>query len=538
MKKMQFNGSIHDIHTQPAHSIAMETHVCAMKITTTVQLPCTIGEARVVMPAQGVACVADARGVLIGVVDEATLTHAIALGFGEMSLAQCLWQLPTRRMSVYTPNGRFVRVAAGYAYAVVATDATDAIAWLHVRQSLPDALADVLAQIATIARQHNAQLFVVGGAVRSVLQSAPITDLDVAMNGDMAVIGPAIAQQLVTTIIQRSLFDTATLAMPAHVVAATGISSIDIVPLRTETYTHPGALPVVYPATSIVRDLGRRDLTINAMAIAYQPDQTMPLYDPFAGRDDLLHRRARILHPMSLIDDPTRLVRLARFMARLQLHMDETTRQAIRWAVDAQVIRHVSRQRWINEIQRILDEVHPHVAWAVLRRWGVLNQIDPVFVQRLSPHVQQLPSAWRIIAVLWSAPLAPLIQFMARWHEAPKPLRGIVTLRQTRRQWRWLQRRPPSQVVAYLRAFDRLLLTHVAAFEPQLAALVQRADTAQATMGTLMVRGDDLVALGLPKGANIGRLLQALHDALIDGAADMPTHDMQIAWLMRHPLWP
>lgn len=490
------------------------------------------------IPVQGVACVTDARGVLIGVVDEATLTHAVALGFGEMSLARCVRQLPTRRMSVYTPTSRIMRVAAGYAYAVVETDACDEIAWLHVRQSLPDALADVLAQIAAIARQHNAQLFVVGGAVRSVLQSEPITDLDVAMNGDMAMIGPAIAQQLVTTILQRSLFDTATLAMPAHVISATGIASIDIVPLRTETYAHPGALPVVHPTTSIVSDLGRRDLTINAMAIAYQPDQSMPLYDPFAGRDDLAHRRARILHPLSLIDDPTRLVRLARFMARLQLHMDGTTRQAIRWAVEAHVIRHVSRQRWMNEIQRILDEAQPHVVWALLRRWGVLNQIDPVFMHRLSPHVHQIPSAWRMIAVLWSAPLAPLMQFMARWHESPKPLRGIVKLRQTRRWWRWLCQRPPSQVVAYLRPFDRLLLTHVAVLEPQLAVLVQRADTAHATMVPMVVRGDDLVDLGLPRGVVIGRLLQALHDALLDGADDMPSYDTQIAWLMRHPLWP
>lgn len=317
-----------------------------------------------------VACVRTAAGRPLGIVDTPTLAHAIAFGFADEPMTRCMWQLPTRTTPVYTRTYLIERVRHGYAWQPVASDANRMISWSAVYQALPAALAEVLMQVAQVADAHDAQLYVVGGAVRSVIQVEPITDLDVAMNGDMAAIGPAIALRLGTTIIQRSAFDTATLAMPDAVIHQTGIAYIDIVPLRTETYVHPGALPVVTPTDAIVVDLGRRDLTVNAMAIAFRPQDAMPLYDPFAGHADLIHQRARILHPLSFIDDPTRIVRMARLMVRLGLTMDTTTRRALRWAVSSGVLLRVSRQRWIQELQRTLDEAEPHAVLTLLRRWG------------------------------------------------------------------------------------------------------------------------------------------------------------------------
>jgi tRNA nucleotidyltransferase (CCA-adding enzyme) len=392
-------------------------------------------------------------------------------------------------------------------------------------------------QVAQVADAHDAQLYVVGGAVRSVIQVEPITDLDVAMNGDMAAIGPAIALRLGTTIIQRSAFDTATLAMPDAVIHQTGIAYIDIVPLRTETYVHPGALPVVTPTDAIVVDLGRRDLTVNAMAIAFRPQDAMPLYDPFAGHADLIHQRARILHPLSFIDDPTRIVRMARLMVRLGLTMDTTTRRALRWAVSSGVLLRVSRQRWIQELQRTLDEAEPHAVLTLLRRWGVLMHIDRAFTHGVHAGVAQLATEWRILALLWQAPLVHLAAFMMRWHEAPKPMRGLVLLRQTRRQWHRLATAAPSRIALYLRQFDRRLLQQIGLMEPLLAQLVQRVDGAQAVMTPMYVRGGDLIRMGVSAGPLVGHLLQALNDVLLDGTNDLATYDAQIDWLKGHVLW-
>ena len=508
------------------------------RITTTIQLPCTIGAAHTQLNHAPVVCVLNTGGTPVGIVDTPTLLRAIEYGLANEPLDCCMWQLPTRTIPVCTPNYRIMRTHNGYAWQVLTDTPARMIPWEQVHQALPSALEDVLTCVAHIAYAHEAQLYVVGGAVRSVVQAEPITDLDVAMNGDMVTtIGPLIARQLGTTIIQRSAFDTATLAMPDDVVAQTSISYIDIVPLRIETYTHPGALPVVLPTASILVDLGRRDLTVNAMAIAYRPHQDMPLYDPFAGYDDLVHRRARILHPLSLIDDPTRMIRLARLMVRLQLVMDTTTRRALRWAIECGAIQRVSRQRWMQEIQRTLEEGQPATVLAVLRRWRVLAQIDEVFMYGVAPEVLRLAPEWRILALIWQAPCAQLVQFMTRWYDAPKPLRGVGVLRQTRRQWQRLCTTTPSRIASYLRQFDRRLLQQVALIEPRLAMLLQRVDTAQATMTPMHVRGGDLIRLGITAGPLVGQLLQALNDALLDGATDLCTYDAQIDWVKAHRLW-
>ena len=530
---MQFNGSMHSIKSVPVElSDELVNH-----ITTTIRLPCTIAAAHARIRHGSVACVVTTSGRTVGIVDTSTLWHAIAFGFAEEPLTYCMWQLPTRITPVYTPTYWIQRVRHGYVWRALSAEPNRLIPRVAVYQALPPAIATVLTHVAQIAADHDAQLYVVGGAVRSVIRAEPITDLDVAMNGDMAIIGPAIADRLGTTIMQRSAFDTATLAMPDQVIAHTGISYIDIVPLRTETYAHPGALPVVTPTASIVVDLGRRDLTVNAMAIAFRPQDAMPLYDPFAGDADLVHQKARILHPLSFIDDPTRVVRMARLMVRLGLEMDNTTRWALRWAVASGALLRVSRQRWIQELQRIFDEAYPGAVIALLRRWGVLVQIDAVFTHGVAPAIAQLPSEWRILALIWRAPLMQLVDFMTRWHEAPKSMRGVVLLRQTRRQWQRLCTTAPSRIAHYLRQFDRRLLQHVALIEPQLALLLQCVDTAQAVMTPMYVRGGDLIRLGVSAGPLVGHLLQALNDALLDGATDLSTYDAQVEWVQAHRLW-
>ncbi len=92
--------------------------------------------------------------------------------------------------------------------------------------------------------------------------------------------------------------------------------ALDIALARRETYPHPAANPVVAPAT-IHQDLYRRDFTINAMALALPPGDT--LLDPLAGQQDLRRRYLRVLHPHSFRDDPTRLWRGVRYGVRYGL---------------------------------------------------------------------------------------------------------------------------------------------------------------------------------------------------------------------------
>ena len=91
---------------------------------------------------------------------------------------------------------------------------------------------------------------------------------------------------------------------------------LDVASARRETYPVPGENPVVRFGR-LEDDLARRDFTINAMALELGADGGGALCDPHGGRADLQRRQLRFLHAASVRDDPTRVVRGARYAARL-----------------------------------------------------------------------------------------------------------------------------------------------------------------------------------------------------------------------------
>src|SRR5205814_267809 len=92
-------------------------------------------------------------------------------------------------------------------------------------------------------------------------------------------------------------------------------SKLDVVTAREETYRSPAALPDVFPS-NISTDLKRRDFSINAMALWVNQDRFGELLDPHEGLMDMKKKIIRVLHPLSFVDDPTRIYRAARFAGR------------------------------------------------------------------------------------------------------------------------------------------------------------------------------------------------------------------------------
>lgn len=174
--------------------------------------------------------------------------------------------------------------------------------------------------------------YLVGGTVRDLLLGRDPTDLDFAVDGPLE----PILERLGGDAIQHPQFETASVSLPDGVV-------IDLARTRSESYPKPGALPEVRLAPIEV-DLGRRDFTINAMAVPLShPDQ---LIDPHHGRPDLAKGLLRALHANSFRDDPTRALRASRYAARLGLEMEEGTESQL-GDLD---FRSVSEQRLGSEI--------------------------------------------------------------------------------------------------------------------------------------------------------------------------------------------
>ena len=151
---------------------------------------------------------------------------------------------------------------------------------------------------------------------------------------------------------------------------------IDIAARRAETYDTPGALPRVRVAGG-EEDLARRDFTVNAIAVALAGRLAGELQHPVHALEDLRAGRLRVLYEHSFIDDPTRLLRLARYRARLGLEIVPHTAALAEQAIADGALASVSRARIGAELRLALGEADALGALQSLAGLGVLAAIDP-----------------------------------------------------------------------------------------------------------------------------------------------------------------
>lgn len=248
---------------------------------------------------------------------------------------------------------------------------------------LSSAQRTVFELINQTASQTGISVYVVGGVVRDLLLGHDALDADI----DFMVAGDArdfarLFNQLVDG--RLTCFDryfTAKIHSPKH---CPGVHEIDFASARSESYESPGALPVVALA-KVDEDLRRRDFSINAMAIAVNVILAAAgsieervnflkskVIDPFAGCADLDKRILRVLHGQSLLDDPTRMFRAARYAARLNAALESGTAGLLREAVGQGVLRSLRRQRIGTELKKLAAEDAWIKALTFLNSWGVL----------------------------------------------------------------------------------------------------------------------------------------------------------------------
>ena len=161
-------------------------------------------------------------------------------------------------------------------------------------------------------------------------------------------------------------FKTATVLLPDGTL-------IDFATAREETYAQGGAYPAVKPS-GIKQDLFRRDFTINAMAVAINPKVWGKVIDPFKGLADLKGKKIRILHDKSFLDDPTRILRAARFKARLNFSIEAKTLKFLKSAIKIKVLDTIKPQRYLKDFNKVLKEVNAEEAIKCLKSWNAYKQ--------------------------------------------------------------------------------------------------------------------------------------------------------------------
>ena len=350
-------------------------------------------------------------------------------------------------------------------------------------------------------------VWVVGGAVRDALLGRDPRDLDLVVEGDAA----AAARLLGDTPLVHERFGTAT---------ATG--EVNLAAARRERYERPGALPEVELGAPLAEDLARRDFTVNAIAVRLADGKLEAVP---GGLEDLAARRLRVLHERSFLDDPTRLLRLVRYAARLRFQIEQETREWAFAAVEAGALATVTTARLGAELRLLASEPMPGAACG-LEAFRLGPQLFPGFevdpdvverAQRLTPDEARADLV-ALAACLLDAS-APALAVRLDAFEFPAREREVVVAAATRA-------RAIAPVMGGLEGASGLwaLLRREAPETVALAGALGAPEAARRWLEDLRHRrleitGDDLLAAGLA-GPAIGRALDAATAAMLDGEAD------------------
>lgn len=183
------------------------------------------------------------------------------------------------------------------------------------------------------------------------------------------------------------------------------------------------------PSVTLEDDLQRRDLTVNAMAL----DEQGHLYDPYGGRNDLENKTLKHVGK-AFEEDPLRLLRLARFHAKLpDFTIDPDTREMAEGMVSSGEADHLVPERVAAEIRKALMEPKPSQFFEDLRSFGYLQrayplwQINPSSLRLLDLLDESFDEEDRLAAAVSSVPLQGLSSLLAQLH-LPKKMNEYAEL--------------------------------------------------------------------------------------------------------------
>jgi tRNA nucleotidyltransferase (CCA-adding enzyme) len=387
----------------------------------------------------------------------------------------------------------------------------------------PDLLAALRPHPALEALDGEPGVHVVGGAVRDALLGRAPHELDFVVEGDALPVARRAAERLGGRVVAHERFGTATVHASAAV--------FDVAAARRERYPRPGALPEVQLGATIEEDLGRRDLTVNAIALALADARLTAWSGALA---DLEAGVLRVLHDGSFRDDPTRMLRLARYAGRLGFAPDAHTDALLAAAVGDGAVGTVSGTRLGEELRLLAAEPQPAALLALERHGLGAAVIHPAFAvdaglvaaaRDLTPpdgraDLAGLAACCRAVA---PAELTAALDHLA----FPAPERAIVVAAATASPLE------PADDEALWAALRRLPVEAVAVAGAAGDAVAARRWLDEVRHRRLAITGDDLVGDGLA-GPAVGAALEAAMRALLRGEA--PDREAQLAAARRgHP---
>lgn len=431
----------------------------------------------------------------------------------------------------------------------------------RLERALPPERMALLKLVARQAEARGDALYVVGGFVRDLLLGTPSVDFDLVVEGDAIGLAKSLADRCGGRVSSHRRFGTAKWRLvpgQGELLDALGIGpsqaqnlpeTLDFVSARTEFYPHPTALPSVERG-SIKLDLHRRDFTINTLALRLDGAHYGQLLDPWGGGRDLREEVIRVLHSLSFVDDPTRMLRAVRLEQRLDFRLEERTLELLLSARG--LLNRVSGERIRSELDLIFKEarvvdimdrlheldllnaIHPSLTWDswLAARFEDVRSIEPPSGWGLQ---EQIAETFLFYAMLCYRLSQQELQSLAATLSIPG--RELDHIRQANAFGRVLSQRvdawSPSEAVKLLqeKSDETLLAVWLAAVDQE--RVRELIDDYLRTWQHVnsFADGDTLRDMGLPPGPAYRRILWRLRAAWLDG--EISTRKQERALLER-----
>ena len=416
-----------------------------------------------------------------------------------------------------------------------------------VRERLPRELVALLKSIGELGRDLGLAVYVVGGFVRDLLLHQPNFDVDLVVEGDGIAFAEAMAKTFGGRAKSHPKFKTA-------VVVLEDGRRIDVATARLEYYEYPAALPTV-ELSSIKMDLYRRDFTINALAVHLNPDRFGELADFFGAQRDIKDRVVRVLHSLSFVEDPTRILRAIRFSERYNFRIGTQTERLIKNALQHNFFHKLSGSRLFHELTLILGEETPLSCLRRMQHYKLLSAIHPLL--SLDPSKETLLLAtdnvikWYRLLYIDPKPKTWLVFFLALCSGLDDEQFGVIATRLSfskkvrteisglrhavrdaaHRLYNWeylklpvselyfLLTPLPLEGALYLMARNpkESIQKHISLF------LTKLRDT------QIEITGDDIMRMGVEPGPRYARILRAVTAAAVDGVAISRERQLELA---------
>ncbi len=416
-----------------------------------------------------------------------------------------------------------------------------------MKARLSDETMTLLSLAGQLAQDMGQEVYAVGGFVRDIILDRPNNDIDLVVEGDGIAFARKLASELGGRVKPHHKFRTAVVILPDD-------KRIDVATARLEYYEYPAALPTV-ELSSIKMDLYRRDFTINAIAALLNPGSFGQVVDFFGAQEDIKRRKVRVLHSLSFVEDPTRILRAVRFEQRFGFEVGEQTLRLVKNAIQLNMFNMLSGSRIFHELRLIMEEDEPLASLVRMQELNILPAIHPLL--KLTPerlnmltelekvhnwyrllYNDEQPVPWRLYFLGLGVRVSreKMFSVMSRLNLTKREEREFAAMRDLigaafGKLMHWKE--GESTLSQLCRILDPLPVEGVLFLMAKSKKENMRRKLSQYLARfryeSVDVTGEDLKGMNVPEGPIYSTILAKIRDAKIDGQADTREKQLELA---------